>query len=160
MTVETTEEVEVGQEFDRIQTFTMLGTPLLEKGRFAELIALAPQLWVHAKVYAGGGERGLHSHPNEDHLFFVLAGSATFRTIDDEKIDVGPYQGILIPRGVVYAFDTTSEESLVIVRIGAGEENKAKNGRIAAKKSRGVDGTPAYEPGEGVQAAGRTFTGA
>jgi mannose-6-phosphate isomerase-like protein (cupin superfamily) len=159
MTLGATQDLEVEEKFDRIQTFTMVGTPLLTTGRSADLIALAPQLWVHAKVYAGGGERGLHSHPNEDHLFFVLSGTATFRNIDDEKFEVGPYQGIMVPRGVVYAFDTTSEESLVILRVGAGEVNKAKNGRIAAKKSQGIDGNPAKEPGEGVRAQGAVFTG-
>lgn len=142
---------------DRLQHFTMLGTPLLAEGRSSNLLALAPQLWVHAKVYAGGGERGLHSHPNEDHIFFLLAGRALFRDAEDATTEVGPFEGIMVPRGVQYAFDTVGGDNLVIVRVGAGESNVKHDGQIAAKKSAGAGGTPAVRPGTGVP-AGLVFT--
>src|SRR5271154_6469502 len=108
------QEVEA-PSFDRATTFTMLGTPLLSEGRSMELIAHAPQLWAHAKVYANGGERGLHSHPKEDHLFFVLSGHATFFDKDGTETRVGPYEGIIIPRGVLYSFESDGDESFVVL---------------------------------------------
>jgi mannose-6-phosphate isomerase-like protein (cupin superfamily) len=128
VTVET-----VTTTFDDVATFTMLGTPLLSEGQSQTLIALAPQLWLHAKVYARGGERVLHAHPNEDHAFFLLQGRATFETERGEPFEVGPYEGVMIPRGVRYAFECVGDDALVILRIGSGEQNqKMADGRVAA----------------------------
>ena len=42
--------------------FTARGAPLLAKGATMELLGRAPQLWLHLKVYAEGGENSLHFH--------------------------------------------------------------------------------------------------
>ena len=139
-------------DFSRTQPFTMVGTPLLEGGRSSNMLALAPQMWVHAKVYAGGGERGLHCHPTEDHLFFVLAGRATFRDDNDQTTLVGPYSGIMIPRGVQYCFEAADDENLVILRVGAGASSDMKDGRIPVKRS-----TQAQRPERGTPIPGAVF---
>jgi mannose-6-phosphate isomerase-like protein (cupin superfamily) len=160
----TDEEVDMAEAdvevaiFERATTFTVLGTPLLSEGRSAELLAVAPQLWLHAKVYADGGERGLHSHPTEDHAFFVLAGSARFEDVAGTVTEIGAYQGIMIPRGVVYSFESSGAEGLVILRIGAGAESTQSGGRLLAKHSQGYGGQPAKKPGAGVPIPGRVFT--
>ena len=58
--------------------FSVRGTPLLSAGNTHTLLAAAPALWAHVKVYAEGGENGVHAHADEDHLFLVLDGEATF----------------------------------------------------------------------------------
>ena len=143
---------------DRLQRFTMTGTPLLAEGRSSDLLAVASQLWVHAKVYAEGGERGLHSHPTEDHLFFLLAGRALFHAAGGESFEVGAYDGVMVPRGVQYSFEAIGDENLVIVRVGAGASSERVGGKIVVKHSQGAGGVPAVKPGQGVPIPGRVFT--
>jgi len=76
-------------------------------------------MWVVLKTYAADGENGLHAHPNEDHTFVVLQGEATFHGPNDETRTIGKNEGVLLPHGTFYWFKATSEEPLVMVRIGA-----------------------------------------
>jgi mannose-6-phosphate isomerase-like protein (cupin superfamily) len=99
--------------------FTVADAPVLSAGNVQRLLARAPSLWAHVKVYAEGGENGVHAHPLEDHLFFVLAGEATFIGPHDETQVVGPYEGMLVPRGTLYAFRSTGTRNLVMLRVGA-----------------------------------------
>ena len=97
-----------------------LKTPLLARGRSMDLLAKADLLYTHIKVYAEGGENGLHAHPNEEHLFVVLQGEATFHTgVEEQKRVVGKHEGIMLPKGVFYRFETSSDEPLVLLRVGA-----------------------------------------
>jgi mannose-6-phosphate isomerase-like protein (cupin superfamily) len=100
-------------------TFSVQGTQLLSEGNTQTLLGKAPGLWAHVKVYAEGGENGVHAHPNEDHLFFVLAGEATFINPDERETVVGPYEGIMLPRGTAYAFRSSGNHNLVMIRVGA-----------------------------------------
>jgi mannose-6-phosphate isomerase-like protein (cupin superfamily) len=74
-------------------------------------------------VYASGGENVLHFHPYEDHSFVVLAGEATFHIGEDDAVKVvSPYEGVMIPRGVSYWFQSSAAENLVMLRAGAAEQ--------------------------------------
>ncbi|HLG69064.1 MAG TPA: cupin domain-containing protein [Chloroflexota bacterium] len=93
---------------------------LLDQGRTMDLLAETDLLHAHIKVYAEGGENGLHTHDHEDHYFFVLAGEATFyTTVEEKKHVVGKYQGILLPKGAFYRFHSSGDENLVLLRVGA-----------------------------------------
>jgi quercetin dioxygenase-like cupin family protein len=137
-------------EFDTVQKFTMNGTPLLQSGQTQTDLANAPQLWLHAKVYAEGGENSLHAHPLEDHVFFVLAGEVTVTDADGLETVCGPFEGIMIPRGVQYTLKCTSDENLVALRIGAGDAEAIHNRKLAANK-------PFKTAGIGVEAPGKFF---
>lgn len=102
-----------------LSPFRVAGVPLLEEGNTHELLARAPGLWAHVKVYATGGENGVHAHPDEDHLFLVLAGEATFVDADGGELVVGPYEGMLVPSGAAYSFRSSGTHNLVLVRVGA-----------------------------------------
>jgi mannose-6-phosphate isomerase-like protein (cupin superfamily) len=73
------------------------------------------------KVYAEGGENATHTHLNEDHLFFVLQGQATFflgREGEDVRV-VEAMGGILLPKGAYYRFQSSGDENLVLFRVGS-----------------------------------------
>jgi mannose-6-phosphate isomerase-like protein (cupin superfamily) len=73
------------------------------------------------KVYVTGGENEMHSHPLEDHIFAVLAGTATFHIEqDDNTCDVSANEAVLLPRGTRYWFTNTGEGNLVMMRLGSG----------------------------------------
>lgn len=106
-----------------LHTFSIRDTPLLRSGSTMKLVTRAPGLWMHIKVYADGGENGLHTHPNEDHMFFVLQGKATFVDLNGREKTVGVNEGVTVPRGAAYAFRASGAENLVLLRIGSSPDH-------------------------------------
>ena len=101
------------------RTFFKLRAPLLDAGRSNHHLAQTANMWATLKVYASGGENGLHTHPNEDHMFLVMQGSARYYDAEGGEMDVAKHEGIMLPAGAYYYFHATSEEPLVLLRIGA-----------------------------------------
>ncbi len=99
--------------------FFKLEAQLPQQGRTDTPVAASDKMWVVLKTYAADGENGLHAHPNEDHTFVVLQGEATFYGPNDETRTIGKNEGVLLPHGTFYWFKATSDEPLVMVRIGA-----------------------------------------
>ena len=99
-------------------SFFKMRAQMLEEGRTNTLLARTDNLWATLKVYASGGENGLHTHPNEDHAFLVLQGRARYYDADGGHTDVGRNEGIMLPAGSYYWFEAISKEPLVLVRIG------------------------------------------
>ena len=105
---------------DQAVLFSMRNTPLLQQGTIYDPLATAENLWVNLKVYASGGENALHSHGGEDHAFIVLQGKATFTFGDGRTAEVGPHEGVMIPRNGLYKFTADETENLVMLRVGGG----------------------------------------
>ena len=76
-------------------------------------------MWVVLKTYASGGENELHAHPHEDHTFVILQGAAKFYGPNKEERIAKAGEGVLLPAGTFYWFHVTSDEQLVMLRIGA-----------------------------------------
>ena len=96
-----------------------LRAQLLSQGRTDTVLAQSDVMQLRLKVYASGGENGLHTHAKEDHTFLILQGRARFYDQDDETTDVGALEGIFIPAGAFYRFEAISTEELVLFRVGA-----------------------------------------
>lgn len=99
--------------------FFKLRAQMLKQGRTNQTVADTGNMWVNLKVYAGGGENGLHNHTNQDHFHMVLQGSACFYGPRGEEKHIGPYEGVMLPAGSFYRFQATSDEPLVLLRVGA-----------------------------------------
>ncbi|HTI86688.1 MAG TPA: cupin domain-containing protein [Alphaproteobacteria bacterium] len=95
-----------------------LRAELMKKGRSNQVVAETDHMKVNLKVYASGGENGLHNHTDEDHFHLVLQGSARFYGPRGETLDCGQYEGIMLPSGSFYRFEATSSEPLVLLRVG------------------------------------------
>lgn len=54
----------------------------------------------------------------EDHTFIVLQGRAQFYQPDTPPKDLGRNEGILIPAGALYKFESCGDEPLVLLRVG------------------------------------------
>jgi len=97
-----------------------LRTPYLEQGRTTDIRARTDLMTITMKVYAEGGENAMHNHPHEDHSFMVLEGEATFHIETDDNVKVvGRYEGILLPKDVNYWFQSSGDQNLVMIRVGA-----------------------------------------
>lgn len=73
------------------------------------------------QIIRKGGENTLHSHTHLDGIWTVLSGRARFYGEGDKVIaELGRYEGILIPRGFKYWFESASEdENLIIHQVEA-----------------------------------------
>jgi mannose-6-phosphate isomerase-like protein (cupin superfamily) len=135
--------------------FDLAGTPLLSSGRTDTLVAASDNLVARIKVYASGGENTTHAHPEDDHLFLVLAGRAEFRLGRDgtRVVEVGPNAGVLLPAGAFYRFASIGPDNLVLIRVGRGR--RGDSGRI------GADGTPlSGQSSKNLHQAGEPIPGA
>jgi mannose-6-phosphate isomerase-like protein (cupin superfamily) len=111
-------------------SFFKLRAQLLKKGRSTELVSDTDNMRVHIKVYASGGENGLHNHTDEDHFHLVLEGSARFFGPRGEEVNCDRYEGIMLPAGSFYRFYATSEEPLVLLRVGCKAPSTSVHDRI------------------------------
>jgi mannose-6-phosphate isomerase-like protein (cupin superfamily) len=142
------------------QTFR-LRTPLLSEGRSHTILASSKAdtgaMNVAIKCYAEGGENEFHAHAREDHTFVVLQGRVRFYQPDQPACELGRNEGILIPAGALYKFETMSAEPLVLLRVGnvwqpvGGETAATHSGRhdtqgaefgAQAKANKGSKGVP------------------
>jgi mannose-6-phosphate isomerase-like protein (cupin superfamily) len=97
-----------------------LEAALLEQGRTMDLLARTDVLAAHIKVYAEGGENTIHAHTQEDHLFVILGGEATFHLGHDDTVKVlHKHDGVIVPAGSFYWFVSSGDENLVLLRVGA-----------------------------------------
>jgi quercetin dioxygenase-like cupin family protein len=111
-------------------SFFKMRAQMLEQGRTNTALAWTDNMWATLKVYASGGENALHTHPNEDHTFFVLQGKARYYDADGGHTDVGKHEGIMLPAGAYYWFEAISEEPLVLVRVGCRVGPQDADGRL------------------------------
>ncbi|MDX1483526.1 MAG: cupin domain-containing protein [Alphaproteobacteria bacterium] len=100
-------------------SFFTMRAQLLDAGNTETPLAVGEHLWLKIKVYAKGGENKLHAHPYQDHAFIVLDGRARFHGPRGEEKELKRNDGIFLPAGSYYWFETISEEPLVLLRAGA-----------------------------------------
>jgi mannose-6-phosphate isomerase-like protein (cupin superfamily) len=105
-----------------------LKTPYMQQGRVTQLVAETPNLWIHTKINAEGGENEIHTHLDEDHSFIVLEGEMSVFDEKGNEMKLKRYQGVLLPKGAYYRYLNTGEGNLVVLRIAAGVRNKPKSG--------------------------------
>ncbi len=115
-------------------TFFKLRAQLLKEGRSIQPLAETENLWTWIKVYATGGENTLHAHTKEDHMFIVLSGEGTFWGPNGEEKVLTRNDGLMLPAGTFYHFNSSGDEPLVLLRVGS----RAEPGNI--KMRMGIDG--------------------
>jgi mannose-6-phosphate isomerase-like protein (cupin superfamily) len=79
---------------------------------------------VQVQVVKNGGENNLHTHTGEDAFWYVIKGAVKFYGEGDKL--VGEYrkgEGLLVPRGYKYWFESASDEPLEILRVTAKDQN-------------------------------------
>ena len=77
-----------------------------------------------------------------------MQGQATFHDEKDTTTVVNQYEGIMLPRGAYYYFQSTGTENLVLLRVGAGRKSEGDfrlgtEGRpLTREENKHIDGTP------------------
>ena len=143
----------------KAQYFDLKKQELLSEGRTTDVIARTDAVTVTAKVYAEGGENALHTHTRQDHGFFVVGGEATFFDEHGEKTVVGQYEGVLLPSGAYYWFQSTGDDNLVMLRFAGKVESGTPSGddRIDFSGQPFPGDDPGNKAGTRVPIPGRFF---
>ena len=107
-------------KFERKKVSVMLGQGDLVRG----MIQVAKE----------GGENNLHYHANVDGFWMVLKGKAKFYGPGDALIgEIGPLEGLVIPRFARYWFESSGDEDLEILLVQAFDKSgQALSGRTDA----------------------------
>ncbi len=109
-------EITVGPQ---AQTFHYT-KPEFEKGKHFIRLARTDRMYANIQVIKQGGENNLHSHKHLDGFWFVLKGRARFYGEGDAVVaDLGPHEGVLIPRNFAYWFESAGEEDLELLQVEA-----------------------------------------
>jgi len=99
-------------------------TPEFEGVKKTWQVCSSDLMKVQVQVVKNGGENNLHTHTGEDAFWYVISGAVKFYGEGDTL--VGEYkkgEGILIPRGYKYWFESASQEPLEILRVTAKDQN-------------------------------------
>lgn len=113
-----------------------ISAPYVSEGRINVPLAATSNMWVTLKVNAEGGENATHTHMDEDHTFMVLEGEVTFFDEHENESVLGPYEGIMIPKGAFYRYLNTGGTNLFLLRIGCKADPEGIKARLRP------DGTP------------------
>jgi len=82
------------------------------------------------QVVRRGGENNLHAHTGNDGFWMVRGGRVRFYGDGDDLLaELGKHEGIAIPRGFRYWFESASEEPLELLHVVAYAQN-VKDERI------------------------------
>ncbi len=101
-------------------------------------------MYASVQVIARGGENNMHAHSAQDGFWMVMKGRAKFYGEEDVLIaELGPNEGVLIPRGVQYWFESSSPEVLEILQVESIDKS-IKNTRIDYQPR--VEGRQANSP--------------
>lgn len=75
----------------------------------------------NVQVVREGGDNNLHSHAGMDGFWFVLKGKARFYGPENDTViaELGPHQGVFIPRNFAYWFEKIGDEELEILQVEA-----------------------------------------
>jgi len=138
------------------QTFTV-APQLLKHGKTSTRLVRTDHINSGVQVVAEGGETNLHAHTSQDEIWFVLSGSATFYTEGDALVArLGKHEGLLIPHGVAYWFESSADENLVILRFGAAVAGAGPDRRIDMQERKwAVSGEPGGAARDIQYAAGK-----
>lgn len=91
---------------------------------------------VAVQVVRRGGENNLHSHPHRDEIFFVLSGRVRVYSTDDELIaDIGRHEGVLIPRGFPYWFESVGDDVLELLQVAAADAPSKLTGPFGGRSN-------------------------
>ena len=99
------------------QTVFKYSTPEAGKAKTIVRLCRSDIMYASVHVLTHGGETNLHAHLAQDGFWMVLKGRARFYGEGNVLIaDLGPNEGILVPRGFQYWFESGSSELLELLR--------------------------------------------
>jgi mannose-6-phosphate isomerase-like protein (cupin superfamily) len=117
--------------------------PQIDRAKKVVMLARTDHMIAAVQVLKEGGENNLHSHPHLDGFWMVLGGRAKFYGENDVLIaDLGPHEGVLIPRNTRYWFESSSDDVLELLQVEAFSKPLRTNADLRADR---IDHQPLKE---------------
>ena len=111
----------------------------MEKPRGVVRLCRSDLVYANMTLIKSGGENNLHAHTANDGVWFVVKGRVKFYGIDDVLLaELGPGQGIHIPRGFFYWFESSSPEMLELLQVEAIDKSVESRRLNAAPRKDGI----------------------
>jgi mannose-6-phosphate isomerase-like protein (cupin superfamily) len=110
------------------------------------------RLFATMQVINKGGETNLHSHSHLDGFWFVLGGRGRFYS-DETTIacELGPNEGVLVPRGVKYWFESVGDQPLELIQVECSDIAMKTTEALMSDRN---DFTPQKRAASGIDALG------
>jgi mannose-6-phosphate isomerase-like protein (cupin superfamily) len=84
---------------------------------------------VNALVYPPGQEGFLHYHDEQDELYFVHEGRATFQ-VDGEEFELGPGGVVYVESKTPRKLSNRTDEELVVLAVGGKDGYVGRDGQL------------------------------
>jgi mannose-6-phosphate isomerase-like protein (cupin superfamily) len=84
---------------------------------------------VNAVIYPPGQEGFLHYHDEQDELYFVHRGRASF-TVDGDEFELGPGGVVYVESTTPRRIDNRTDEDLVLLIVGGKDGYVARDGQL------------------------------
>ncbi len=111
-----------------VKTFSYKTPGEFEGGKASIRLGQCGQVRGLVQVVREGGENNLHYHTRIDALWMVLKGRVRFYGPDDVVLgEFAQHEGILIPNGARYWFESAGDEELELLQVSAFNEPNPKN---------------------------------
>lgn len=105
------------------QLFSYKKPETLRGGKSIVQLAQSDIIRGRVQIVREGGENNLHSHKGMDGFWMVLRGRVKFYGPGDELIaELSQHEGILLPRGTQYWFESSGDEDLELLQMAAFEK--------------------------------------
>ena len=105
------------------QLFKFEAPEVTDHPRIITKLCQTDRIVSNVQVISKGGENRLHSHPHLDGFWMVLRGKARFHGEGDKVLgELGPMEGIMVPRNFKYWFEAAGDEPLHLLQVEAAEE--------------------------------------
>lgn len=89
------------------------------------------------QVVKDGGENNLHYHTDADSFWMVLKGRVKFYGVNDELLgEFGPHEGLITPAYTRYWFESSGDEELELLQVGAFGPGAKSSGRTDVSEQR------------------------
>jgi mannose-6-phosphate isomerase-like protein (cupin superfamily) len=132
-----------GERRLQVSVFGYESPATLERPKGIARLCRSDIIYSSVQMLEEGGENNLHAHSAQDGVWIVLRGRARFYGKDDALLaELGPLQGVHIPRGFYYWFEKAGDERLEILQVEAIDKT------VANKR---LDATPAKDFAQAVQ---------
>lgn len=106
------------------------------------------------QVIREGGENNLHAHKYSDGFWMVLSGRASFYGTGDGLVaELEPLEGLHIPRGFAYWFESSSSEPLEIIHVAASLPDRSGPDRVDLEALKERQHEKAYVDGSATSPA-------
>jgi mannose-6-phosphate isomerase-like protein (cupin superfamily) len=104
---------------DRVPTvFGYRKPPARDQGKEVVRLCKTPTLRAKVQIVREGAPENLHAHEGVDGFWMVLRGRARFFGRGNVTLgELGPHEGILIPRTIQYGYESMAAEDLELLQV-------------------------------------------